>query len=72
MITPEEVKRIRINLNLTQVSFCNTFGIPLRAFQEWEYGNRAPSPTSELLLRVIEINPDVVIAASKKLMIQHD
>jgi DNA-binding transcriptional regulator YiaG len=72
MITSEEVKQIRINLNLTQVRFCHTFGIPLRAFQEWEYGNRAPSPTSELLLRVIEINPEVVIAASKKVMNKND
>jgi DNA-binding transcriptional regulator YiaG len=72
MITAKEIKDIRNGLNLSQSKFSKLFGIGLRAIQQWENGNRTPSPTGELLLRIIESNPDVVIEVSKKIMNKND
>ncbi len=60
-----DARRVRNKLNMTQVQFSDTFEIPLGTLRDWEQKgsfishNRAAAS----YLRVIEQNPEAVIAA---------
>jgi putative transcriptional regulator len=56
-------KRIRQRLRLTQAQFAARFEVPLGTLRDWERGARVPDSAARTLLRVIEHNPDAVIAA---------
>lgn len=46
-----KIKEIRLISNLSQVKFCDKYGIPLRTLQSWEIGERKPP---EYLLKLLE------------------
>ncbi len=56
-------KRIRQHLHLTQEQFAARFEIPLGTLRDWERGARLPDSAARTLLRVIEHDPDAVVAA---------
>lgn len=56
------IKGIRKRLGLTQEAFATRFGLTIATLQEWERGRRRPGPAARLLLRVIDANPDAVVA----------
>jgi len=41
-MTPEQIKQIRANLNLTQKEFAGAIGCSIRSIQNWEQGERKP------------------------------
>jgi len=59
---PEEinVRRIRKKLNMTQKTFSNYFGVPVRTIQDWEQGRRVPTGASKSFLFVIDQEPEAV------------
>lgn len=59
---PEEinVRRIRKKLNMTQKTFSNYFGVPVKTIQDWEQGRRVPTGASKNFLLVIDQEPDAV------------
>lgn len=59
---PEEinVRRIRKELEMTQKSFAEYFGVNLRTIQDWEQGRRVPSGASRNFLLVIDKEPEAV------------
>lgn len=58
-------KRIRASLHLTQEQFADSFNLPLGTVRDWELGRRQPDTAARNFLRVIEHNPEAVIAALK-------
>ena len=57
------VARIRAKLGLTQEEFAARFGLPLGTVRDWEQGAHRPDRAAQVLLRVIESNPDAVVRA---------
>ena len=57
------VRRLRDSVGLSQAKFAAAFGLELRTVQEWEQGRRQPRGAAATLLRVIEHDPEWVIAA---------
>jgi putative transcriptional regulator len=59
---PEEinVRRIRKKLNMSQNTFAEYFGVPVRTIQDWEQGRRVPSGASKNFLFVIDREPKAV------------
>jgi len=59
---PEEinVRRIRKKLNMSQNTFAQYFGVPVRTVQDWEQGRRVPSGASKNFLFVIDQEPEAV------------
>ena len=55
---------IRRKTGLSQARFCATFGVSRRMLVEWEQGRRRPSGPMRVLLRLIERNPNSVLAAA--------
>ena len=70
-LTPEELsrmrlvpdpKRIRQRLGMTQEQFAAGFQVPLGTLRDWEQGTRIPDSAARTLLRVIDRNPEMVLA----------
>jgi DNA-binding transcriptional regulator YiaG len=57
--TPD-IKKIREKLGVSQAEFAMRFGLELDTLQNWEQGRNQPDPAARLLLKVIELHPEVV------------
>lgn len=57
------VRRVRVDLGMTQKSFAERFGIPAATLQQWETARRTPDRTSLSYLRVIASMPEQVATA---------
>lgn len=54
------VRAIRRRMGLTQEQFSAKYGFTLAAVRNWEQGRRRPERAARLLLKVIEMHPEVV------------
>jgi putative transcriptional regulator len=61
--TEIDVKNIRKDLHMTQVTFSDTFGFSLDAVKHWEGGRRTPEASTRAFLTVIARDPQAVISA---------
>ena len=58
-----DVKAIRANTGLSQAAFAARYGFTLGAVRDWEQKRRRPEASARILLKVIEMRPEVVEAA---------
>jgi putative transcriptional regulator len=56
-------REIREHLGLSQRDFAKQFEIALGTIRDWEQGARRPDSTARAYLRVIQHNPEAVLAA---------
>lgn len=56
----ERVRAIRRKVSTSARDFERRFGIPASTLNNWEQGRRKPDPAGRLLLKVIEMNPEMV------------
>jgi DNA-binding transcriptional regulator YiaG len=56
-LTPEDIRRIRESLGLSQIEAGELLGGGIRAFQKYESGSVAPAATTVNLLRILEVDP---------------
>ncbi len=59
-----DVRLIREGLGLSQAAFATRFHLRERTIQQWEQGRALPDQPARVLLRTIEISPDVVATAA--------
>ena len=59
-IYPVDLKQLRRRLGLTQESFAARFGFSLGTVRNWERGRRRPEGPAQILLQVIDREPDAV------------
>ncbi|MBV8657760.1 MAG: helix-turn-helix domain-containing protein [Burkholderiales bacterium] len=62
-IEPLDVKAIRAKTGMTQQAFAARFGVSLGTLRHWERGDRQPHGPARVLMRVIDANPEAVLAA---------
>ncbi|HWL52100.1 MAG TPA: helix-turn-helix domain-containing protein [Chthoniobacteraceae bacterium] len=60
-----EAARIRHKINLTQQQFAESIGVSLATLRKWESGASQPTGAARVLLKVVEMAPDVARRASK-------
>lgn len=60
---PVIVKRIRMKLHASQVTFAHMIGVSVDTLQNWEQGRRRPEGPALALLKVAEANPRIVMKA---------
>jgi putative transcriptional regulator len=58
---PAPPRKIRAQLQLSQVAFAGLMGVSLRTVQDWEQGRRKPSGPAVALLRIAEQRPEVFL-----------
>ena len=57
----ERVRAIRRKVSKSARDFERRFGIPAATLSNWEQGRRTPDPAAQVLLRVIERDPEAVL-----------
>jgi putative transcriptional regulator len=62
-ISPSEIQSARKRLGLSQGQFADVFGVSVSSLRKWEQGQYAPSGAAKVLLKVIALEPDVVLRA---------
>ncbi len=63
VITASEIREARRRLGLSQEQFADVFGISVSSLRKWEQGQYAPSGAAKALLKVIALEPEVVLRA---------
>lgn len=63
---PVDVAAIRKRTGLSQDKFAAKFGLDASAVRAWEQHTRTPERAAQILLRVIDSNPEVVEAVLKR------
>lgn len=58
-ISADEVKAIRVRLNLSQAVFAQRLRTSVKTYQGWEQGKSVPNPQATLLLRLVEQSPQI-------------
>ncbi len=59
----EHIVALRKRMKLSRRKFADSFGLDVRAVQEWEQGRRVPSRAARVLLTVIDREPEAVVRA---------
>jgi len=62
---PIDIKSIREKQNFSQSKFAKTFGFSINTLRNWEQGKRVPDKSAQILLTIIDKNPDVVMSVIK-------
>jgi putative transcriptional regulator len=65
-------KAIRAKFGLSQAEFAALLGISVGTLRNWEQGARRPEGAARILLRVVEIHPQVVREASAPVRVSTD
>ena len=62
----EHIVALRKRMKLSRQKFADSFGLDVRAVQEWEQGRRVPDRAARVLLTVIDRDPEAVVRALGK------
>jgi len=60
---PVDIKRIRSRLHVSQSQFSLMIGVSKSTLQNWEQGRREPEGPAKALLRIVDKQPQAVLAA---------
>jgi putative transcriptional regulator len=56
----DDIKSIRLKINLPQTHFAELLGVSSRSVEAWEAGTRKPTGTAKRLFQMINNNPNIV------------
>jgi putative transcriptional regulator len=59
--TTDDIKQIRKNTGLSQVTFAGTLGVSPKTIEAWENGRNKPEGAARRLLEVIRDDPSFVM-----------
>jgi len=60
VLSPADIKEIRLGVNLSQAAFARTFQLSLDTVKGWEQGKRRPDAAATNFLRMIKADPEFV------------
>lgn len=55
----QDIKNLRLQMNLTQKSFAALIGVSVKTIESWEYGTNQPSGAARRLLEILSNQPHV-------------
>lgn len=55
----QDIKELRLQMNLTQKSFAALIGVSVKTIESWEYGTNQPSGAARRLLEILSNQPHV-------------
>ena len=55
--TPQEIKRIRVNANMTQWMFASVIGVTQKSVEAWEGGRSRPDGAARRMIGLLSANP---------------
>ena len=60
VLTPAEIKAIRVHVKMSQAVFARSFQLSLDTLKGWEQGKRKPDAAAANFLRLIKADPEHV------------
>lgn len=60
VVTPAEIKAIRLKVRMSQAVFGRSFHLSLDTIKGWEQGKRSPDAAASNYLRMIQADPNYV------------
>lgn len=66
LLKPQEIKKARDALGMSQAEFAEAFGLSLKTLQGWEIGKSRPSGAAGVLLWLIATIPQPILKALRK------
>lgn len=57
----QEIKRIRLNLRLSQAAFANIIGVSQKTVEAWESGRNIPQGPSQRMLELLDKNGSRIV-----------
>ena len=60
VLSPSDIKAIRIRVNMSQAVFARSFQLSLDTVKGWEQGKRKPDAAAANYLRLIQADPEHV------------
>lgn len=58
--TAQNIKAIRSRTGLSQPAFAQAFGLEVASLRDWEQGRRQPERSAQVLLSLIDKEPDTI------------
>ena len=58
-IKSEDIKNIRLTLDMTQGIFAAVMGVSIKTVEAWEAGTNTPSGTAKRMLSLLQSDPDL-------------
>ena len=55
--TPQEIKQIRVNANMTQWMFASVIGVTQKSVEAWEGGRSRPDGAARRMIGLLNANP---------------
>ena len=68
LITPQIIKNIRKNYNLTQDAFSDLLGVKYNTYRSWEGGYKNPSSPAIALLQIAKKFPKIFLQNRKEIL----
>lgn len=62
-LTAKEIKKLRMDLQLSQSMFAGVLGASVKTIIAWENGTNEPCGPALRLMQILKKNPDVIIEA---------
>lgn len=59
-VSPEEIKKIRSTIHLSQAVFAKLLNVSASSVKQWEQGKRTPTGATKVLLELLEKEPHVL------------
>lgn len=59
-ITPNKIKKIRQNTNLSQNVFARLLNVSPSSVRQWEQGKRQPTGSTKVLLELLDKSPEIL------------
>lgn len=59
-LKPDEIKKLRIDANMTQAGLADVLGMSVKAVEAWESGRNTPSGAADKLLKTIKKHPNMI------------
>ena len=58
VLTPEAIRRIRADLDVSRAVFAHMLRVPVRTVEGWEHGRSSPPGSATALILMAEMYPD--------------
>lgn len=59
-ITTDQIKNIRVQMNISQSVFAKILNVSPSSIRQWEQGKRTPSGSTKVLLELLETSPHLL------------
>lgn len=58
--TGEEIRKLRLDMQMTQISFAEVFGVSVKTVEAWEANRNLPDGPARRMMAILQADPQIV------------